>query len=221
MMWKSECAVTWKSGRSPPRRPLARRRPGVPYPRTFEWPVREEWALRRRTFNAAYTHNVGVSQRASAYGSSAEIAAAIAELDAILRDLGRRLRDANRSAGALAQRSGEREDTYTARWLEMSAEERQLGGAVYWLQADRRCTRKVLNELCNDWLLIHPRWFGPDPAAFRLLLDRYWQVEATAFNELRQQVESQPVDDQAWTAELRRRERVDAYLWRCGVTWGL
>jgi hypothetical protein len=177
-----------------------------------EWPSREVWAERRRTFYADDLPDY-VSRDVANYGTSEEIEWAIADLEALYKDLGRKMKAAKAEAGPLVQQPGEAREAYYARWRAMSPADQDLAAAPDEFREARKAVREIVEALRDGYL--------PSGIEFRQtfrhieglpsvtnLVSRHRAAEQAAIEAKRREVEQTPIDDEAWEEELLWRAKV-------------
>jgi hypothetical protein len=189
----------------------------------YEYPDRDEWAKRQRTFYADLADSArdAVTTRILDYATQEEIGTAVAELRARWTVLGRRLREINK---ALQPYTGLRE------FDGLSEEQQQLHCQSRDLQDQRKSILKVakewgqnpnpyLGEAHFDSFLCHSvglKQMASDGACptYRSIIGRWAAAKKAAEDAARIRTENKPIDDAAWARELERRADLEAYFRR-------
>jgi hypothetical protein len=183
------------------------------------WPSREEWADRRRhpywdgETGCPFADKFG--HRLSDYATTEEIAALIATLKNLYRDMGREMRTAKQ----LAAERGLPSDWLSFRHLPEA--EQEIAARPETLKYERHDINRLLAVIRDDAYDAFPPQFGYSGDAARALMqpfvDRHDAAFKTALAEWEREREQISVDDAAWAEELERRRDIDAYLtndWR-------
>jgi hypothetical protein len=171
------------------------------------WPTREEWAKRRRTW---YGDNpeCHVSGRASAYAQQHEIDALIATLKVRRSQLGKELREAKKRCPLAFQQKGETKTQWDHRWYQLTTEEQEFQTPAW----TRKEIFRALKLLAQDKIPIRPSEGGCISELAWLQQRRQSAYDAEE-DRIIAEVAATPIDDEAWAKELAERaefERVAA-----------
>ena len=173
----------------------------------YEWPSREEWAKRRHTLYCDLFEDLPVSERPSDYASPQEIEEVINALRELWKAKGNKLHEAKRLAGPLARQRKEGLHAYYARRGAMSPAQEELADSVEILKGERHDINELIKELAQDWVKFY-RYHPPEADAILApIRARYERARGAAEEVRKQEILATPIDDAAWQAELRRRER--------------
>jgi hypothetical protein len=172
----------------------------------FDWPIREQWAERRRTVYADMENPRPATRRLSAYATAEEIVAAIDAAKAFRRDCLRAQRAANRALGPLGRQKGESARAYDKRIMTMTKDERDIAweSLPSW---DQEKINGVLKELQNG--VVPWRWISNKLPALDLIINRYEVAAKQADAAWHKEVAATPIDDAAWELELERRRQCE------------
>jgi len=150
---------------------------------TTNWPSREEWAKERRA--PYYDRFPDTSNSLAEYATSEEIATLKAALRKRWKQLGREMREL----------SGNDADNVTRN-----------------LKSDRSSIQWALTLIDEGELPIHPETFSGAEDILAPLHERYEAAEIKLHERTLREIERTPIDDDAWSAELRRRAHAEGWL---------
>jgi hypothetical protein len=182
------------------------------------WTDRDEWAKRTRTFygDIAQGARDSVSSRVLDYATQQEVATAVAELRDRWKALGRRLRELNKQ---LQPYDGHRE------FYQLSSDQQRMHSD----SRDLSDLRQWINKVAKDWenprlgtaYLDHAGYVGQNGMAkeeacptYRAITGRWYAAQDAAEEAARIRTENQPIDDAAWSRELKRRADLEEYFRR-------
>lgn len=175
-----------------------------------EWPNREEWATHRRAFYGDML--VDLPRTLADYSTPEEVNAATAALKVLYTQEGYKMRAAKREAGPLASQPGESERAYFDRYWAMSEPEKDT--ALRWTehQINRKEIRKALSAF-QDGIIPYTGTHMPAArATFAAIEARYDAANRASHDAQIHKIETTPIDDKAWEAELCRRAALEQEL---------
>lgn len=186
------------------------------------WDDRAAWTAKRHQVNEITVENVrnSVSITAADYATAAEIAAAVAELNAAWARAGKAVRAANKAAEAVFPQGWTcadpvaRFDAYEA----LTAEDRALVDSARELRDARHELRKVAKRLERLGMVERRKaWrsvdlIGDSCPTFTAIAARIAAAGEKAAAEYVARIQSLPVDDAAWALELASRNEREAWF---------
>jgi hypothetical protein len=182
------------------------------------WPSREQWAYSRQhpywdgetgcPFANKYGHQL------SDYATQEEIAALIAALKDLYRELGRELQAANlRIKPSDRQQRGEGNSAWYRRFRQLAPEDQALFQAAGGLRSERSAINNVLARIRDDQIPNQTRWSNYVLGKAGELVAPFNARYQAAFEAAREQWEQEclqiPVDDAAWEQELKWRRDLE------------
>jgi hypothetical protein len=177
----------------------------------YNWPLREEWAQRRRTIYADMDNPHPATKRLSAYATDDEIGASIAAMKAMLSAARRAERACEEVLGPLGRQRGESKRAYQKRLRDMSREERDAVFNGPAPDAYPPEVRDILKQLQAD--TVPWRWFAmgtaTPPAPLDAIMARYEAAAKQADAKWHEEVAATAIDDAAWERELEWRRRCE------------
>ena len=189
---------------------------GTTGPHGKPWPSREDWAHNERTFYVDIEDSVrdGVSQQAADYATPDEIETAAKAMLTLRNQLLRDLRQAKQEAGDALDRPGEDVVEYQHRYYRLTDEQQAQVGKVQTIEDRRKNLFQAAKALRGGHLpgayyLHHAGELPPDADA---ITARYGAAVDAKVDEVRQRIETAPIDDDAWQEELERRAEVRRWL---------
>jgi hypothetical protein len=169
--------------------------------RTYNWPTREEWARSRQ--HPYWDSDTGcpfadrIGHRLSDYATPQEVAALIAALKDLYRELGREMREMREATKQLPE--AEQETSWAASW------------APECCKSDRRQINELLGCIGRDEIPHRARG-GLDGKPAELVapfIKLYDAVREAAREQWEEECLQIPIDDAAWEEELQRRQEVE------------
>jgi hypothetical protein len=171
------------------------------------WPSREQWASSRRYWDCETGCPFAdrFSHLLSSYATSQEISAAVAALERLWRQYGRKMRELKTARPDLYEQPGETRSNYYARWRGMSEADRDLASEPDNLKAYRKAIKQAVARLRDDRLPSVP--WELDTEARKLIAPFEARIEAARkAAEEEWEKEMAATEDAAWEKEL---------AWRC------
>jgi hypothetical protein len=180
----------------------------------YNWPSREEWAIRQRTAFAEETPYI--PPKVTDYASDAEeINEAIFELKARWKVCGQEMAAAKRAARELAHQPDETGTQYVRRYYAMTEAEQELSYRPKKCRAERNLINEVIRALQQGEL----HWRARNVLSCSPILSRIWERYEAALqraSEARiEEIANTPIDDAAWEKELERRAEFE----NPGIEW--
>jgi hypothetical protein len=184
-----------------------------------EWPSREEWAERRRTFYAD-DDTIWCSDDIDLYATDAEIAEAIRAIEDLIRECRRKMLAARKEIGHLLQQAGETRLQHVKRWIAMDEADKARMSAYNDPQWKGDDLRRALKEIRAGSVPSRVSFGGINfglvrewPASVVLICERYRTARDQAYEAKLKEIEATPIDDAAWESELARRRQIEASGW--------
>jgi hypothetical protein len=173
----------------------------------YNWPSREEWAIRKRT---AYDDDApSVSDAVAHYASPAEIEQVIADLKARWKECGREMTTAKKAAGSLAKQPTETEIAYVQRYYTMTEAEQDLSQRPEDFRRERKLINEVIRKLRDGELCWRAQKVSSVSPTLCTILDRRHAEGKRIFNEWAARVANTPIDDAAWEQQLEWRKEME------------
>jgi hypothetical protein len=173
----------------------------------YNWPSREEWAIRQRT--AYYDDAPSVSDAVAQYASPVEIEQVIADLKARWKGCGREMTTAKKAAGSLAKQPTETEIAYIQRYLTMTEAEQDLSQRPEDFRRERKLINEVIRKLRDGELCWRAQKVSSVSPTLSTILDRRHAEGKRIFNEWAERVANTPIDDAAWEQQLEWRKEME------------